>query len=69
MNGIIEIKDNLIRLNDKVIRDISKEIVNSLAEEIYNKLLLLKLGAEVDTIKSGKIRKVSAKELKEALSH
>ena len=69
MNEIAEIKDNVIRFNDKVIKDISKEIVNSLAEEIYNKLLLLKLGAEVDAIKSSKMKKISIKELKEALNH
>ena len=68
MKGVAEIKGDVLKFDKEILRNMSKQLVKSFATEFYHRLLLLKLGAEVDAIKAGKIKAVSAKELKEALS-
>ncbi len=67
MKGVAKIEGDVLQFDKEMLRNMSKQLVESFATEFYHRLLLLKLGAEVDAIKSGKIKVVSAKELKEAL--
>lgn len=68
MQGVARIKGDIITFDKSALKDMSKKLVESFATGFYHRLLLMKLGAEVDAIKAGKIKAVSAKELKKALS-
>ena len=58
---------NLVKLDNEIIRNISNELTENLSEELYNKLLLLKLETEVESIESGKMKKITLKKLKKLL--
>ena len=56
-----------LKLDKKMISNLSKAIVDGMGERIFHKLLLLRYAPEIQAIEEGKVSKVTAKELKQII--
>ena len=69
MVGGFQIREHKIEIDKKLIDKIAKNLIEKLSEELYYQLLLLRYIPEIEAVKRGKLKTMTPKEFKKALSN